>query len=155
MTDRVVVIGVGNEFRRDDGVGLRVLESLRPLVPDTVRLVVSDGEPVRLIEEWSDSDLAVVIDAVRAGALGTPAPGRTYRLEIEQVGGEPLAAVSSHGLGLGNAISLARTLDMLPNRLVVHAVEVADCGYGTGLTPAVAGAADTLTTAVLADLGIS
>ena len=53
MTGQVVVIGVGNEFRRDDGVGLRVLETLRPLVPDTVRLVASDGEPVRLIEEWS------------------------------------------------------------------------------------------------------
>jgi hypothetical protein len=29
----VVVIGVGNEFRRDDGAGLAVIERLRGLVP--------------------------------------------------------------------------------------------------------------------------
>ena len=28
--NRVVVIGIGNEFRRDDGVGLAVLAAARP-----------------------------------------------------------------------------------------------------------------------------
>lgn len=148
----VVVIGVGNEFRRDDGIGPRVLEALRAAVPPWVRLVASDGEPVRLIEAWAGADLAIVVDAVLAGEPG--APGRTHRLVVDQAAGTQAAsAVSSHGLGLGDAVGLAEALGMLPRRLVLHAVEVADCGYGVGLTPAVANAAQRLADAVLADLG--
>jgi len=157
---RVVVIGVGNEFRRDDGVGPEVLSRLGAAVPDSVRLVASDGEPARMIEAWTGADLAVVVDALQVagaglaatGQGGGPAPGRTHRLVIDEVTAEPATAVSSHGLGLGDAIGLARALDLMPARLIVHAVEVTDCGYGVGLTPAVAAAAETVTSAVLRDL---
>ena len=62
----MVIIGVGNEFRRDDGIGPEVVARLRDQVPATVELLVSDGEPARLIEAWSGAKLAVVVDAVRA-----------------------------------------------------------------------------------------
>ena len=148
---RVVVIGVGNEFRRDDGVGPEVVSRLGASVPDSVRLVASDGEPARMIEAWTGADLAVVVDALRVAGPGL-APGRTRRLVIDEVTADPAGAVSSHGLGLGDAIGLARALDLMPARLIVHAVEVTECGYGVGLTPAVAAAAETVTSAVLRDL---
>ena len=68
----IVVIGVGNEFRRDDGAGPAVIASLGDLAPPGVRLVITDGEPARLVEAWSGAAVAVVIDAVRAEP---PAPG--------------------------------------------------------------------------------
>ena len=154
---RMIVIGVGNEFRRDDGVGPEVVSRLGPAVPDSVRLVVSDGEPARMIEAWTGADLAVVVDALRVAGTaqaGGPATGRTHRLVIDEATAEPASTVSSHGLGLGDAIGLARALDLMPARLIVHAVEVTDCGYGVGLTPAVAAAAETITSAVLRDLGV-
>ena len=45
MTSRVVVIGVGNEFRHDDGIGPAVVARLRGQAPAAVDLLVSDGEP--------------------------------------------------------------------------------------------------------------
>jgi hydrogenase maturation protease len=69
----VVVIGVGNEFRRDDAAGPAVVTSLRGRVPPGVELVLTDGEPTRLIEAWTGAALAVVVDAVRADP---PRPGR-------------------------------------------------------------------------------
>jgi hydrogenase maturation protease len=72
----MVVIGVGNEFRRDDGAGLAVLTSLRDRVPPGVEIVLTDGEPIRLIEAWIGAALAVVVDAVRADP---PRPGRCTR----------------------------------------------------------------------------
>ena len=72
---RIVVIGVGNEFRHDDGVGPRVIERLRGRLPGEVELVVTDGDAVRLIEAWSGASLAVVVDAVRAEP---PSPGRLH-----------------------------------------------------------------------------
>jgi len=146
---RVVVIGVGNEFRRDDGVGPQVLARLRECVPAFVQLVVSDGEPARLIEAWAGASLALVVDAIRAQAATI---GRLHRFELDRDDVDEVRAVSSHGLGLGDAIGLARALDLMPDRLVVHAVEATEFGYGVGLTPEVAAAVGGLTAAVLRDL---
>lgn len=43
-----------------------MVASLRDRVPPGVELVLTDGEPTRLIEAWTGAALAVVIDAVRA-----------------------------------------------------------------------------------------
>jgi len=145
----VVVIGVGNEFRRDDGAGPAVVASLHDRMPPGVNLVVTDGEPTRLIEAWTGAALAVVIDAVRAHP---PRPGRVHRFVVDRpMGGTPRAA-SSHGFGLDEAVSLALALDRMPGRLIVHAIEAADLTQGTGLTPPVAAAVGQVADAVLGDI---
>lgn len=148
-TGRVVVIGIGNEFRRDDGIGPAVLARLPGQVAESVQLVLSDGDPARLIEAWTGASLAVVVDAVRADP---PVPGRLHRMVFDPADAARIQPVSSHGLGLGEAVGLARALARMPGRLIIHAVEAADLGQGVGLTPAVAAAADALTSAVLRDL---
>jgi hydrogenase maturation protease len=145
-----VVIGVGNEFRRDDGAGPAVISHLRDLVPAGVGLVITDGEPTRLIEAWTGAALAVVVDAVRAEP---PHPGRVHRLVIDRPGVGVAPAASSHGLGLDDAIALAVALNRMPGRLIVHAIEAADLTLGTGLTPAVAEAVAVVAAAVLDDIG--
>jgi hydrogenase maturation protease len=149
MAVRAVVIGVGNEFRRDDAAGPAVIALLAGQVPDDVTLMVNDGEPTRLIEAWTGKHLAIVVDAVRAEP---PVPGRLHRLVLDDSATEPGRQVSSHGLGLGDAIGLGRALDRMPGRLIVHAVEAGDLSQGAGLTPAVAAVIDALAAAVLRDL---
>lgn len=148
---RVVVIGVGNEFRRDDGAGPQVVARLRSRVPPGVEVWVSDGDPARLIEAWDGAVLAVVTDTVRA----EPAvPGRLHRLVLHPDHLVLDQAVSSHGLGLGEAIGLASALGRLPERLIVHTVEAGDVSVGSGLTPPVAAAIGELADAVLRDLDL-
>jgi sulfhydrogenase subunit alpha len=145
---RVVVIGVGNEFRRDDGAGPAVVGRLRDLAPLGVDLVVTDGEPTRLMEAWTGAALAIVVDAVRA----EPAqPGRVHRFVVDRPGGASVRTASSHGLGLDDAISLSVALDRMPGRLIVHAIEASDLAQGLGLTPAVAAAVGPVASAILAD----
>jgi len=151
----IVVIGVGNEFRRDDGVGPHVLANLRTQVADFVQLVRSDGEPARLIEAWTGASLAVVVDAIQGVA---ETAGRTHRIVVDRAENEneneveQVQAVSSHGLGLGAAIGLAQALDLMPSRLVLHAIEAVEFGFGVGLTPAIADAVEAVTAAILLDL---
>jgi hydrogenase maturation protease len=145
----VVVIGVGNEFRRDDGAGPAVVTSLRGQVPPEVELVLTDGEPARLIEAWTGAALAVVIDAVRADP---PRPGRVHRFVLDQPIGDRARTTSSHGFGLDDAVRLALALDRMPGRLVVHAIEAADLSQGPGLTPLVADAVGDVARAVLSDI---
>jgi hydrogenase maturation protease len=146
---RAVVIGVGNEYRRDDGVGPHVVAALKDRVPPGVEVVISDGEPADMLEAWEGARLAVVVDAVRA----VPSvPGRLHRVVLSAAETLPAVAVSSHGLGVDAAAALAAALDRLPDCLIVHAVEVADTTQGVGLTPEVAAAADMLAEAVLREL---
>ena len=147
----IVVIGVGNEFRRDDGVGPAVVRRLRQRDLAGVTLAVSDGEPSGLIELWDGAPLAVVVDAVRADP---PHPGRVHRLALYRPENGRARTASSHGLGLGEAVALAQVLGRLPGRLVVYAVEAADLTSGPGLTPAVATAVDRVAGQVVAEIGV-
>ncbi|WP_035792133.1 hydrogenase maturation protease [Kitasatospora mediocidica] len=138
---RIAVIGVGNEYRHDDGLGWAVLARLTrrtEQLPDGTALRVCDGDPARLIGLWEGADLAVVVDAAHAHP---GRPGRVHRLGLDAGPWSSAAGTtSSHGLGLGEAVELARTLDRLPGRLVVYAVEGTDTSPGIGLSPLVAAA---------------
>ncbi|WP_020524727.1 hydrogenase maturation protease [Catelliglobosispora koreensis] len=123
---KIVVIGVGNPYRRDDGVGPAVIDLLRDRRLVGVRLATSLGDTAELIELWSSASLAIVVDAMRAVA---PRPGRVHR------------TVSSHGLPMGEAIELARALGRMPDRLEVYGIEVQETGHGHGLSPDVASSA--------------
>jgi len=147
---RIAVVGVGNEFRRDDGVGWAVVARLRERAtrrswPPDVVLATCDGDPARLIGLWEGARLAVVVDAAHAHP-GTP--GRVHRLELDAGLLDRPPTTSSHGLGLGEAVELARMLGLLPEHLVVYAVEGADGDFGTGLSLAVAASVDPIADAV-------
>ncbi len=123
--------------------------SLRDRVPPDVELVLTDGEPTRLIEAWTGAELAVVVDAVRADP---PRPGRVHRFVLDRPLAGATRTASSHGFGLDDAIRLALALDRMPGKLIVHAIEAADLTQGTGLTSPVAAAVDEVAGAVLSDL---
>jgi hydrogenase maturation protease len=142
-----VVIGIGNPYRRDDGVGPALAERLTRLGISNVDIRVLDGEPTGLLDAWTGASLAIVVDAV----LSQPArPGQIHRTSLPDLARAP--AASSHGLGVPEAVELGRALHRLPDRLLVYAVEAADVGYGTELSPAVAAALPELLDAVLTDL---
>jgi hydrogenase maturation protease len=147
---RAVVIGVGNPFRRDDGVGPAVLDALRAsgTVPETVRLVDSDGEPTRTLLAWDGADTAVVIDAVRTGAV----PGTVHRFDPDELP-ETGRSGGSHALGPGEAVLLGRATGRIPARLVLIGVEVEDTAMGVGLTDRVASALGPVIDLVLHELG--
>ena len=145
----MVVIGVGNEFRRDDGAGPAVVRTLRGRVPPGVELVITDGEPARLVEAWTGAALAIVVDAVLAQP---PRPGTVHRFVVDRPRPGTMRSASSHGLGLDDAVGLALALGRMPGRLIVHAIEAADLAQGTGLTPPVAAAVDAVASTILGNL---
>jgi len=125
---RRVVIGVGNEYRRDDGVGPRVVAELTGRLPD-VELRITDGEPSRMLDLWTGAALAIVVDAVYAPDRPV---GAWFELAATDAPAEPSAG--THGVGLGTAVALGRVLGRLPERLVVLAVCGSEFGFGAGLS---------------------
>lgn len=145
----VAVIGVGNPYRRDDAAGLEVARRVARSAPARVTVVEHDGEPTRLIELWEGARLAVVVDTVSSGA---PA-GTVHRLEVgdREVPARP-AHDSTHHLGIGDAVALARALERLPPRLILVGIEGGDVTAGVGLTREVAAAVERVAAAILREI---
>lgn len=144
-----VVVGVGNNFRGDDGVGLVVAERLRSRVGDDIAIVECEREPTRLLDTWSGATAIVVVDAVDSGE----APGTLHRFDATH---SPLPVrvlrSSTHAFGVGETIELARALGDLPDTVIVHGVEGRQFAAGDGLTPEVEAAVEGAVRAVLDDL---
>jgi hydrogenase maturation protease len=149
MSSRRIVIGVGNAYRGDDGVGLAVAEQVRSTAADDVVVLECEQEPTRLVDAWQGADVAVVVDACAGGAD----PGTVHRFDV---GEGPLPArvfrSSTHSFGVGDAVELARALGRLPERLVVYGVEGAEFGAGASLSAPVASAVDGVAAAIVGEL---
>jgi len=146
---RTLVIGLGNEYRRDDAVGLVVARRLREAAPESVLVLEETGEGASLLESWQDADTVILIDAVQSGA----APGTVHRLDARA---RPIAReffrFSTHAFGLAEAVELARALGRLPPRLIVYGVEGKSFEAGVGLSPEVEAAAQVAVERVLGEL---
>lgn len=129
----VVVIGIGNALRHDDAAGLETVRRLSGRARAAgIAVREQEGETLGLVEQWDGAAAVVLVDAVHSGA---PA-GTIHRLDASS---EPLPAslrssASTHAVGLGEAIELARALDRLPSRVVVYGVEGLRFDAGSGLS---------------------
>ena len=123
-----IVIGIGNPWRGDDGIGQAVVHALQD-APGLVTATTS-GEPAELMDLWQGHKPVILVDAIVTGA----APGTIHRLDAA----EPLprtARYSSHGIGPAEAVELARALEALPSRLVIYGIEPARLEDSAGLSP--------------------
>jgi hydrogenase maturation protease len=130
----LIVIGVGNAWRGDDGAGLAVARRLRELHLKDVEVREVEGDASALMEAWAGADRVVVVDAAQSGAP----PGTVRRFDARA---EPLPAQllrsSTHAFGVPDAIELARALGRLPHALDVYAIEGESFVAGDRLSPAV------------------
>ena len=126
------VLGVGNQWRRDDAAGLEVARRLDRELPRGVRVLEREGEPTGLLDAWQGEREVVLVDAVTSGAK----PGTVHRLDAIAA---PLPAelfrASTHHMSVAEAVELGRALGRLPERLELYGIEGADFGAGSGLTP--------------------
>jgi hydrogenase maturation protease len=135
---RVLVAGIGNVFRTDDGFGPEVARRLAGLPwPDGVRVVDYGIRGMHLAYDLLDPwDTVVLVDAVPdRGAAGTVA-----LVEIPaDAGGR--RSVDAHGMDPATVLATLTALGgRLPERTLLVGCQVADTGDGMGLTAPVAAA---------------
>ena len=135
-----VVVGLGNEFRSDDGCGPAVARRVEELCARSVDIIQPLADGTGLIMAWSGYHTVFLIDSVKSGAQ----PGQIFRFEplLEKLPEDVFRPTSSHRLSLSQIIRLAETLQKLPGRLILFAIEGANFDYGTTMTPNVASAVD-------------
>jgi hydrogenase maturation protease len=120
----LAILGLGNEFLSDDGVGIRVVRELRKrlLRDDAVLEELSVGG-LPLLEYIAGFEQCIIIDAV---VTGKHPPGTAYRF-VQGADPAPFSISSSHQLDLAQILSLAALMGWnLPRTLTVYGIEAAD-----------------------------
>jgi len=155
---RIVIAGIGSDFRRDDGIGPVVARRFAQRVETSfgassgIHVVGPLGDPLDLLGEWDGAELAVVIDATRSdlapGTIsvielgvallpGPPGPAGPPGPEARATSAETARRSSTHGIGLAGVLRLARAVGRAPVRAVVVGIEGEDFAQGAELSPSV------------------
>jgi hydrogenase maturation protease len=142
---RVLVAGIGNVFRTDDGFGSEVARRLAGLPwPDGVRVVDYGIRGMHLAYDLLDRwDALIMVDAL-------PERGRVGEVVVIEIGQEDVSGsgqgnshVDAHGMDPATVLdSLAALGGRLPQRTLLVGCPVAETGEGMGLTPVVEAAVD-------------
>ncbi len=135
---RVLVLGVGNILRTDEGFGPHAANELNrrfELAPGTTAI---DGgtSAMELLEDMAGVDLLLILDAV---ASGRP-PGSIVRLAGEEVPRFFTSKMSPHQVGIADVLASLALTGESPGETVIIGVEPASLELGMELSPAVAAA---------------
>lgn len=136
----ILIVGAGNEFRSDDGVGPLIAKKLGQLFYDrvTIRKCIKDG--TELLELCKGHKCVYLIDAVKSGCE----PGKIFRFDAnrEILPREAFSCYSTHAFNAADSVELARSMDCLPEKLIIYAVEgrcfEAGCDFSDEVKSAIA-----------------
>ncbi len=134
MKDLVVILGVGNLLRGDDGIGVHAAQALAQDPPPGACVVDAGTDMLSALPHLAGAARALVIDAVQGGGR----PGTLYRLaESDLAPGQ--ASAAAHAVNLLAARRLLPPGTAWP-AVTVLGVEPASLDYGMTLSPPVAAA---------------
>jgi hydrogenase maturation protease len=133
------IIGVGQQWAGDDGVGIAVIRKLREMGVASLNLVEA-AEPTQLITLLTDgADPVVLVDAV----LDEGPAGRVLLIDAQRQDPHSRHLLSTHGVGVTEAIELARIAhpDRFAQRIFIVGITIQSAGRSSrDLSPAVADA---------------
>lgn len=149
---RVLVIGCGQEHRRDDQIGLRIAEGIarNSLPAAEVQLCTAPGRD--LLDRLDQADLLVLIDAARSGPKLPPGDWTRidYQRNLEQLPAR--AAPDTHVMNVESVLRLGQTLGILPGDVWIYAVAIRDAGLGQEISAELEAAAVEVRAAVERDV---
>lgn len=139
----IVIIGIGQTLRGDDGAGIQAVRRWQAEYPASaklpgLRVELEELPGLSLLDRLSGADAAILVDAVNSGA----SPGSLYRLELSDLDAFRPESDSAHGWGVAETLYLGHMLypQELPEVIVLVGIEAGDMHLGDGLSREVSGA---------------
>lgn len=147
---KAVVLGVGNVILADEGVGVRVVEALERdyIMPPGVTVIDAGTSGMEMLEDMSDLDFLLVVDAIAAGK----APGELVQLRGDEVPVFFRRNLSPHGIGLSDVLASLEFLGTEPKETVILGVQPTSLDLSTELTPTIAARVPELVAQVVDEL---
>jgi hydrogenase maturation protease len=146
---KVVVVGLGNPFMRDDGIGIQVARRLRGIDPNRFFVYETQAMDLSLLWQFRNASRIILVDAMRSGG----AAGEVSKFEVAPKEAPLTKMPNMHALQLYDIFDIVHQPGILPCPLTIVGVEPKDCSPGEGLTEEVAAAIPAAVDAVLGELG--
>jgi hydrogenase 3 maturation protease len=141
--EKVVVAGIGNPIRRDDFVGVKIVQDLKGQVSKNVCLIECETVPESFMQEIVELKPSHVL-LIDAAVMGLK-PGETRLAFPEQVTDFP--AVTTHVLPL--RIFCEYITKMIETKIALLLIEPENTEFGEGLTLEVQKAAEKINKVML------
>jgi hydrogenase maturation protease len=159
--EKTIVIGLGNPFLTDDGVGVKVAYELEKAIgsriPNDLTITEASVGGLRLMELLIGYDRVILVDAILSKSTGKS--GTIHRLTLEDLKNiSPTQhSASAHDTSLITALEAGRTMGLkLPNRFTIYAVEVENIlDFSEVSTPAVEASIPIVTAEILEELNLN
>jgi hydrogenase maturation protease len=138
----IVVLGLGNVLRRDEGLGIRALQRLQARYDFSGEVQLVDGGTLglELLAYLEDARRLLVLDA----ALTEGPPGTVIRLAGEDVPAFLGMRSSPHEIGLADLLAVLRLRGLEPGEVVVLGMQPEVIELGWELSPTVSAQLDLL-----------
>jgi len=139
------IIGVGNPLRRDDGIGIVLLEKLiekKDDLPKDIEYIDGGTGGMSLLHILALFDVALIIDAVNLNGC----PGESKLFKSEDVCSKKSSInISTHESDVLKIINLSKELDEIPDQLFIFGVQPKDTSQGDGLSSELQQSVESLT----------
>ena len=146
---KILVIGIGNEFRCDDAIGIITARMLRDKKTVNTDVAENNGDGALLIEQWQGYDKVILIDAVKLNNN----PGRVHVIDANNNSlPKDISLDSSHLFNIPEAIETARVLKRLPGKMTIYGIEGKNFNAGTEITKEVSEASGEVISKVLNEI---
>ena len=130
---KTAVIGVGNEYMGDDGIGPLLISRLKEIegFPGDIDLIDEGAGGMRIIHDMEGYDRVLIIDAADFG--GAPGDYKVFHLEnVETV--KELSGRSLHEMDLLRTVELARAMGSAPEDISIMAIQPESIGMRRGIS---------------------
>ena len=128
---KTVVLGLGNRYLRDDGIGIAVAEELQRLnLGEGVLVRVHQTFDLWLLSEYSGASRLIVVDSVKSGSQ----PGTIMEYEVTPLPGSLSSMPGLHSMNLHDLVDFACKTGLLECPVVIVGVEPKNCDVGEGLS---------------------
>ncbi len=148
-SQRIIILGLGNLIRSDDGVGIHAVHRLLKdhRIPEDVEVLDGGTLGLQLLPAIEEATHILAIDAIRAGAT----PGTVLRFDISDIAPLP-GTPSVHQIGFADLLAALRLLEKFPEQMILLGVQPEETGWGDQLSATVAAALPALIEAAVSQL---
>lgn len=124
MKKKIIIYGLGNPYRCDDAVGIKIVEQLRSVLDDPrVRIKSGSIDGLTMLDEILGYDRVIIVDSIRT-ADGKP--GDIYRTTLDPLD-ESSCASLSHGISFVTALRTGAQFGYaMPEKIELFTVEILD-----------------------------
>lgn len=130
---KILILGTGNTFLSDDGVGIRVVQEIKKRLKD-IDVAETNSAGISILDYIRGYDKVVIIDSVISESIP---PGSVKEFSIDQI--EKSYPFLSHGINLPLAIEFGKRCgEDIPHEITIYGIGTKDTAtFKEGCTPEV------------------